>query len=152
VLRTEEVILFSPLPVEACRRRIEDAILAPHASPIAGRIRSRGIELWRREPSLRLVRPTLVLRLFAADERTRLETRMTIGTSGVFGLGAYLASLASTGTLAALGWMTIALILLAIALAIRTVVHRYGGRALSVDAPYLRDQLGELVHAVEPAR
>lgn len=149
---TQEVTLFSPLPVEACRRRIEDAILVPHASPIAGRSRSQRLELWRRQTSFRFFQPTLGLRLFPADERTRLETRMTVESSALYGIIAYLVLVATGALVTAMGWLPIGFPLVLVEAAIIIGLRHHGGRLLPVDGPFLRDQLGELVHAAEPVR
>jgi hypothetical protein len=152
VRSTGELILFSPLPVEACRRRIEDAILVPHASPIAGRVRSQRIELWRRQTSFRFFQPTLGLRLFPADERTRLETRMTVESSALYGIIAYLVLVATSALITGMGWLPIGIPLVLVEAAVIIGLRRHGGRSLPADGPFLRDQLGELVHAAEPVR
>jgi hypothetical protein len=152
VQSTGDVILFSPLPVDACRRRVEDAILVPHASLIAGRVRSHGIEIWRRQSSFRFFQPTLVLRLCAADERTRLETRMSVEASAFYGMLAYVVVVATSALVSAMGWLPIGLLAVVVESAIIFGLRHHGGRALPADGLFLRDQLGVLVHASEPVR
>ena len=144
---SQEVILFSPLPVEACRSRLGDATLPTHDSRVAGRVRGRTVELWRRQSVLRLFQPTLAIRLFEAGERTRLETQVRITDSGLYSLLTFAATMFVVASVS----ITIALTLVVLAAPILAILRFRKGRSARIDGPFLREQLEHLVHATAPA-
>jgi hypothetical protein len=152
VSSSQAVILFSPLPVGACRSRLEDASLPARDSSIAGRVSRRGVELWRRHSIWRFFQPTLAVQCFEADERTRLETEMRVSKSGFSVPLAYVLGTFLSLVIAAVGSIPIAFFILGAETAVVGALRGRASRNLSTDGPFLRAQLGRLVHATEPAR
>ena len=149
---SQQVILFSPLPVGACRRRLQDASLPTRDSSIAGRVSRRGVELWRRQSLWRLFQPTLDVQCFQADNRTRLETEMRVSPSGMSTPVGYAGSIFVSSIVGAMGWIPIGLALVSGHTAVLIVLRARARRGLVTDGPFLREQLTHLVHAAEPAR
>ncbi len=94
----------------------------------------------------------MVMHLFKADERTRLETRMTVSSSGFYVPLAYAVAIGLSALIAAFGWVPLGIALTPFEALIRVGLRRRGGRSLPEDGAFLREQLGAIVHAAEPVR